>query len=390
MFGRLFGSQKVPVPPSAKAAAPPPKPAAPAGRPVNAALADRKAAQDRLMADRKEAQDAKRAEQQAAIQARKDEQAQMREAQLAKRMGSGAPAPPPARAPPTPPPKKAAPGLRPPPPASRAPPPAPKQAAAPAPPQRIMSAPRGAPVAKDVGRLKFADQIGQDFPKSWVSGQDYVTGDVLAAGDLVGVSRSDGSVKFGQIVGKAGFLGVGNSWEVCVQVNRNGAPQSSRTEDGGKLLKVNTSAMIGVVTVGETPERSEPIEVQDGTQMVEASGFKTNFFQRLGSMSPTIGGSQRDKAVPLAPPKRVVPAPPTKAVIDASEFKAPPAKPAAAPAAAAKSGGGFFGGLFGGASAPAAAPAKPAAPPLKKAPAPPAQRAPVAAPKKVLCCVVEN
>ena len=65
-----------------------------------------------------------------------------------------------------------------------------------------------------MGRLRYADQIGQNFPKSWAEGGEYTTGGSLAIGDLVGVVRSDGSVKFGQIVGKAGFIG--NNWEVWV------------------------------------------------------------------------------------------------------------------------------------------------------------------------------
>ena len=56
--------------------------------------------------------------------------------------------------------------------------------------------------------------------------------------------------------------------------------------------------------------------------MVSASGFKTNFFQRLGSMSPTVGGSQQDKNKPLPPPVRAAPAPPPRTKIDNSEIKA--------------------------------------------------------------------
>jgi hypothetical protein len=244
--------------------------------------------------------------------------------------------------------------------------------------------PQAKPVAKDAGRLKYADQIGLNFPSGWTEGQDFQVGGIFAAGDLVGVTRSDGSIRFGQIVGKAGVIG--NKWEVCVETNREGAPQSSRAEDGAKLRKVLPAALTGVVAFGETPERAEPMaDSVDGTQRVEASGFKTNFFQRLGSMSPAIGGAQRDRTVPLPPPKKAAPAPPPRTQIDPSELKPkePPAKPAAAPPkAAAPAGGGFLGGLFGGGGA---APAKPAAPPAKKAPAPPAKpaaRAPVAPPKK--------
>jgi hypothetical protein len=383
----MFGSQKAPAPPAAKAApTPPPKPAAPPAKaPVNDALAARKAEQDRIIAERKAAQEAKRAEQQAAIAARKAEQERIRAEQLAKRMAGRAPAAPAAKAAPTPPPRAAAPGLRPPPPAKKAAAPAPpKTAAAPVASQRQMSAPKGAPVAKEVGRLKFADQIGLDFPSSWSEGQEFQVGGVLAAGDLVGVTRSDGSIKFGQIVGKAGFIG--NNWEVCVAVNGNGAPQQSRTEAGDKLRKVFPAAMSGVVTFGETPERAEPIDIVEGTQMVEPSGFKTNFFQRLGSMSPTIGGAQRDKQVPLPPPVRSAPAPPPRNDPSVLIPKEAPAKPAAPVAKEAPKPAGFLGGLFGGgAPAKAAAPAKAPAPPAKSAPAPPpkaAARKPVAPPLK--------
>jgi len=376
LFG--FGTQKAPAPEAAEAApAPPPKPAAPPAKaPVNDALAARKAEQERIMAERKAAQEARRAEQQAAIAARKAEQERIRAEQLAKRNAAQAPAPA-AKAAPTPPPKQAAaPGLRPPPPAKKAaaPAPPPKQAA-PAASQRQMSAPRGAPVAKEVGRLKYADQIGLNFPASWSEGQDFQIGGVLAAGDLVGVTRSDGSIKFGQIVGKAGFIG--NNWEVCVATNANGAPQQSRTESGAKLRKVLPAAMMGVVAFGETPERAEPIDIVEGTQMVEPSGFKTNFFQRLGSMSPTIGGAQRDKTVPLPPPQRSAPPPPPRNDPSVLKPQEPPAKPAAPVAKEPAKPAGFLGGLFGG-----GAPAKAAAPPVK-APAPPLRKA-VAPPRKAV------
>lgn len=194
------------------------------------------------------------------------------------------PAPPPARAPPMrppPPARKAA--VRPPPPARKAaaaaaPPPPAKKPAAPAPPARQGSrfgnllgsigggkAPAApAPVQKDVGKLKYADQIGQPFPKSWANGNQYKLGGAVSIGSLVGVTRSDGSVKFGQVVGKAG----GNKWEVCVVTTRDGVPQSSRAEEAATLLVVQAAGLTGVAAFGETPERVEPLDADGAVSTI--------------------------------------------------------------------------------------------------------------------------
>ena len=196
----------------------------------------------------------------------------------------GKPAPPPARAPPMrppPPAKKAA--VRPPPPARKAaaaaaPPPPAKKPAAPAPPARQGSmfgnllgsigggkAPAAPePVQKDVGKLKYADQIGQPFPKSWANGNQYKLGGAVSIGSLVGVTRSDGSVKFGQVVGKAG----GNKWEVCVVTTRDGVPQSSRAEEAATLLVVQAAGLTGVAAFGETPERVEPLDADGAVSII--------------------------------------------------------------------------------------------------------------------------
>jgi hypothetical protein len=110
--------------------------------------------------------------------------------------------PPPARPPP------AAPAARPPPPA-RAPPPAPVARAPPAPAARPFSTQRVAAAAPagPTSTLKFSEQVGKAIPSAWAEGKDFTAGGRYTAGELIIVRRSDGSLKFGEIIKQEGFLG---------------------------------------------------------------------------------------------------------------------------------------------------------------------------------------
>jgi len=110
-------------------------------------------------------------------------------------------APPAARAPPTaqpppPPSTRAPPAVRPPPPA-RAPP-----AGRPFSTQRVAAA-----AASPASKLSNGQQVGQAIPGAWSEGTDFTAGGSFRAGDLVIVQRSDGSLKFGEIIKKESLFG---------------------------------------------------------------------------------------------------------------------------------------------------------------------------------------
>lgn len=122
--------------------------------------------------------------------------------------------PPPARAPPAakpPPPARAPPAARPPPPA-RAPPATAPVAARPFSTQRV-SAGAPAAAAKPASALSFSEQVGKAIPAGWSEGNEFTAGGRFATGELVVVTRSDGSLKFGEIIKQEGFLG--GAYEVC-------------------------------------------------------------------------------------------------------------------------------------------------------------------------------
>jgi hypothetical protein len=91
---------------------------------------------------------------------------------------------------------------------------------------------RGQPVQQQQSgtnklKLKFADKVGQPIPGNWQEGTDYQRGGSISVGDLVIIKRSDGSLKFGQAIGRAG-LPWQQAFEVAVEVDSDGACQASR------------------------------------------------------------------------------------------------------------------------------------------------------------------
>ena len=123
--------------------------------------------------------------------------------------------PPPARAPPAakpPPPARAPPAAARPAPPARAPPPARPAPPARAPPAaRPFSTQRVAPPAPAAASepsspLSFGQQVGTAIPAGWSEGQEFTAGGKFAPGELVIVQRSDGSLKFGEIIKTQGFF----------------------------------------------------------------------------------------------------------------------------------------------------------------------------------------
>ena len=124
--------------------------------------------------------------------------------------------PPPARSPPVakPPPPARAPPAAPTrtPPAAKPPPP---RAARPFSTQRVANTPPAEAASAGTSSLVFGDKIGQPLPAGWSEGKEFSAGGKFATGDLVIVTRSDGSLKFGEIIKQEGFFG--GAYEVsCV------------------------------------------------------------------------------------------------------------------------------------------------------------------------------
>ena len=112
----------------------------------------------------------------------------------------------------------------------------------PPPPQQQPPPPQEA-VASAPARLRFADKIGTLVPPAWVAGKDYVSG-VVRVGDLVVVARSDGTVRFGEVLASAGAPG-DKAFEICVTVDREGRPDTVRVELGASVFRPAVAGAAG-------------------------------------------------------------------------------------------------------------------------------------------------
>jgi hypothetical protein len=106
--------------------------------------------------------------------------------------------------------------------------------------------------------LKNIAKIGQPIPAGWQEGKDFIKGQKLAAGDLVVIQRSDGSLKFGEVTGTAGMPWQ-NAYEVCVTVDATGNPGASRAEESSKIGKIVAAAVSAAPTrQGSTAPAAAP------------------------------------------------------------------------------------------------------------------------------------
>jgi len=129
--------------------------------------------------------------------------------------------------------------------------------------------------------MRFADKIGGTIPGQWQEGGDYARGGSFNAGDLVAIERSDGAIRFGQIVAKAG-LPWQNIFEVCVSVNADGSAESSRTEESTDIFKPSAAALQALGAGGIAP-------LAQGSQLASAAPVSaapvkkgTQFFSFFG------------------------------------------------------------------------------------------------------------
>ena len=167
--------------------------------------------------------------------------------------------------------------------------------------QRVAPAP-AAPAAPAAGGsgLKYSSKIGQGIPGSWSEGKEFTAGGNYRAGDLVIVRRSDGSLKFGEIIKQEGFFG--GNYEVCVTVDRAGAPDSSRVDQASDLFKPSAASLASL----------------DGAAAPAAAA---------PAPAPARGGLFGSRRAAPTPPPRAAPAPPAAAPVD--DAKAAAAKAAA-------------------------------------------------------------
>jgi len=166
------------------------------------------------------------------------------------------------------------------------------------------------------------------MPTAWIPGIQYDREAPIAAGSLVGIKRSDGTIKFGQVVKKAGFF-YQDAWEVVVTMNNDGTPAATRVEEGMLLIRPKPDALAPVVA-------AMPTIVVNEKSFAETKGDKGFLGNMFGSPS-FEGGEGSPSAPPAGPPKAA--APPAKAVVPmgiipgpAKAAPPPPAPPPAPPA----------------------------------------------------------
>jgi hypothetical protein len=168
--------------------------------------------------------------------------------------------------------------------------------------------------------MKWGALVDTKIPQGWVEGKDYDRQTKVDVGSLVGVSRSDGSVRFAQVVKKSGFF-YEDFWQVVVSMKDDGTPGATRIEEGVMLMRPLPAGL------GPVLEAMPKIEVKE-VDISEQLGKKDKGF--LGNMfaEPVFeGGSAYEvpaqAAAKAAPPKAVVPsgvlpsATPPKAVVPA-------------------------------------------------------------------------
>ena len=173
--------------------------------------------------------------------------------------------------------------------------------------------------------LKWGALVDSPTPADWVEGKDYDREAPINVNSLVGIRRTDGTIKFGQVVKKAGFF-YQDAWEVVVTMNADGTPAATRVEEGVLLIRPKPASMEPVLSAA-------PKITVNEKDISETKGDKGFFGNMFGT--PTFeGGSAPSAAPPAGVPKAAPPAAPAKAVVPAGiipggpKAAAPPAPPA--------------------------------------------------------------
>jgi hypothetical protein len=193
--------------------------------------------------------------------------------------------------------------------------------------------------------VKWGALIDTKIPKGWVENKHYDRQAKLAPGSLVGINRSDGSIRFGQVVKKTGLF-YEDYWQVVVSMKDDGKPGATREEDGVMLMRPTE---LGLSPVLEAMPKIE-VQEEDIESLLNSGKKDKGFFGNMFGEAVYEGGSAPTEAPPVtkapAPAKAVVPAgiipgsapaPPKAVVPEGIMSAAPPtaAPPAATPPSAA-------------------------------------------------------
>jgi len=149
--------------------------------------------------------------------------------------------------------------------------------------------------------MRFASKIGGTIPGQWREGSDYSRGGSLNSGDLVAIERSDGAIRFGQVVGKAG-LPWQNIFEVCVSVNGDGTAETSRTEESTDIFKPSAAAlqslgMGGIAPLSQGSQLASAVPVSSAPVKKGTQAF--SFFGRGNAAPAEESGEATDRAAAL-------------------------------------------------------------------------------------------
>ena len=186
--------------------------------------------------------------------------------------------------------------------------------------------------------VKWGALIDTNIPKGWVENKHYDRQTKLEPGSLVGINRSDGSIRFGQVVKKTGLF-YEDYWQVVVSMKDDGKPGATREEEGVMLMRPTE---LGLSPVLEVMPKIE-VQEEDVAGLLNSGKKDKGFFGNMFGEAVYEGGSAPTEAPPVTQPpvpaKAVVPvgiipgtAAVPKAVVPEGIMSAAP--PTAAPPAA--------------------------------------------------------
>ena len=156
--------------------------------------------------------------------------------------------------------------------------------------------------------MKWGALIDTKIPNGWVENRDYERQSKLEPGSLVAVQRSDGSIKFAQVVEKSGFF-YEDFWKVVVSMKDDGSPGATRVEEGVMLARPTPSGLAPVLE--NMPDIT--VNEQDISEQLKRKNDK-GFFGNMFAAPVYEGGSAPTEVAAAPPPKAAAP---TKAVVPA-------------------------------------------------------------------------
>ena len=159
--------------------------------------------------------------------------------------------------------------------------------------------------------IKWGALVDTKIPEGWVEGKDYDRQAKLTAGALVGVSRSDGSVRFGQIVKKSGYF-YEDFWTVVVSMNDDGTPNAKRVEEGVMLMR---PTQIGLQPVLEVMPKIE-VQEQDLSEALDGGKKDKGLFANMFA-APVYEGTPAVSEPPATTAAQAPGTPPPKAQVPA-------------------------------------------------------------------------